>query len=158
MSTLQEVVPFSALTSSMCEFQFLCILANTWWGQSFSCASKYSIAEVLICSSLMINANEHFLLGLFKNPYVFSGKISIQIFHPFLPVLFSDRILRMLIYIMTISPLIRYIICRYSLPVCGLVFIFLTVFFWWAEVLILMTLKLLNCFLVDCMFPLVLFI
>ena len=64
--------------------------------------------------------------------YIFFGGVSAQIFCPYCNcfVFFSLLSLRVLVYILDTSPLSDiYMFCKYFLPVCGLLFILLTMSF-----------------------------
>ena len=150
MSVLQTVVPFYVLTSSMYEFQFLCILDNMWLGQSFILVMLLGIvgARVLICSSLMKNDDEYFFMGSFKIQIFSLAKCLFKHFAHFLMCCFLTEFWELFF--------VRCIICKYFFPSYGLSFHFLDSVFWRAEVLILVKLKLLHCSLVDCVFALVL--
>lgn len=147
-------------------FPFLLVLCTsssfsasliTPWGQSCILAMQEGIvgAWVWICSSLMINDDEHFVMGLFKIHVSSLVKFLFNHFAHFLLCCFHTEFWELFIYCGYQSFISESFADIPSQSVACLCFLS-WLCFWWAEVLILMKQKLLHRVLGDCMFLLVL--
>lgn len=111
------VVLFSIPSSSVCEFQLPQILTSTWYNPFFYMWAFCNCVTLLHCGFHLnfFNDVEHIFLCLL-------GILPWSVRWNLLPVFFVRLLSRESFIYSGFKYFIRYVICKYFLPVCGLYF------------------------------------